>query len=168
MDGQEFRNLARHMEWADAKTWQSVRDLPAAQSDERLRYLLHHIHIVQEVYLQAWRGDPFAVTQLEEYPDLLALDAWARPYYPRLADFAATVDESAFATPVDFPWAEMIKEQFGGVAPATLAESAWQVFSHTSYHRGQVAARVREIGGVPPTVDFLVWVWSGRPAPEWN
>lgn len=167
MNKSEFADLVRHMEWADAHTWRSVRDFPAAQTDDRLRYLLHHMHIVQEVYLQAWRGDPFTVTELGSYPDLGAIETWARPYYPQLSTFAATADESRFEKPVEFPWAEMIKQQFGAIAPATLAESAWQVFSHTTYHRGQVAVRVREIGGEPPLVDFLVWVWQGKPLAEW-
>ena len=167
MNKVDFIGLARHMEWADAHTWRSVRELPAAQTDERLRYLLHHMHIVQEVYLQAWRGDPFRVTELTSYPDIAAIETWARPYYPQLSEFAAAVDESRFGQPVDFPWAEMIKQQFGAIHPATLAESAWQVFSHTTYHRGQVAVRLREIGGEPPLVDFLVWVWQGKPSAEW-
>jgi len=34
-------------------------------------------------------------------------------------------------------------------------------------HRGQVAARLREIGGEPPLVDFIAWVRLGRPEPVW-
>ena len=75
--------------------------------------------------------------------------------------------DAGFQQPVEFLWADTIKQRFGAVTPATLAESAWQVFSHTTYHRGQAATRVREIGGEPPTVDFLVWVWQGKPAPSW-
>lgn len=168
MTKREFGDLMAHMEWADAHTWRSIYLLPGAQSDARLRYLLHHMHIVQEVYLQAWRGDPFIVTELTAYPDLSALLEWWTPYYPMARSFAESVDENNLETPVDFPWTNLIKEQFGTVLPATLAESAWQVFSHTTYHRGQVATRVREIGGVPPTVDYLVWVWQGRPAADWN
>jgi len=41
------------------------------------------------------------------------------------------------------------------------------VASHSTYHRGQIATRIREIGGEPPLVDFLYWVWSGKPAPQW-
>src|SRR5690349_6583292 len=104
MNRAEFQALVRHMQWADAHTWKSVRDLPAAQSDERLRYLLHHMHLVQVVYLQAWRGDAFALTDLSAYPDLASLEAWARPYYPTLAEYARAVEESTFDRPVDFPW----------------------------------------------------------------
>ena len=42
-----------------------------------------------------------------------------------------------------------------------------QVFSYTTYHRGQVATRERELGGEPPLVDFSDWVWAGKPVPEW-
>jgi uncharacterized damage-inducible protein DinB len=168
MNTREFRDLLAHMEWADAHTWRSVQEVPAARTDERLRYLLHHLHIVQVVYLQTWRGDPFVVSELASYPDVSSLLEWALPYYPAARAFAAAVDESLFDAPVEFPWARMIEEQFGTVHAATFAESAWQVFSHTTYHRGQIATRVREIGGEPPTVDYLVWVWRGRPAADWT
>jgi uncharacterized damage-inducible protein DinB len=167
MDRREFQDLLTHMEWADALTWKATRDLPAALTDERLKYLLHHMHLVQVVYLQAWRGDPFQMTELSAYADVAAVEAWTKPYYRRVVEFAQTIDQSRFAEPVDFPWSSMIAERYGTIVPATLAESAWQVFSHTTYHRGQVATRIRELGGEPPLVDFLVWVWSGRPAPDW-
>ena len=48
----------------------------------------------------------------------------------------------------------------------TLAETALQVAMHSTYHRGQVNARLRQIGGEPPLVDFIAWIWFGRPAPE--
>lgn len=166
MNRHQFSNYLRQMEWADALTWRAARELP--QADERLRYLFHHIHVVQHVYLQAWRGDPFAPTELSSYADLASIETWARAFHSRAREFSATVDESRFDQPVEFPWSAMIAEQFGAdVTPATFAESAFQVFTHTIYHRGQIALRVRELGGVPPTVDYLVLVWSGKPAAEW-
>jgi uncharacterized damage-inducible protein DinB len=61
----------------------------------------------------------------------------------------------------------MIVEKFGKALPATLGESVFQVITHTAYHRGQISTRIREIGGEPPLIDFLYWVWAGRPAPGW-
>ena len=156
------------MEWADAHTWRAARAVPAANADHRLRYLFHHVHLVQSVYLQAWRGDPFVVTELSAYPDLDAIAAWAHPYYPAASAFAAGVDEARLASTQQYPWAELIEKQFGVVRSTTMSESAWQVFAHSTYHRGQIATRIREIGGEPPTVDFLAWVWGGRPGPQWS
>jgi uncharacterized damage-inducible protein DinB len=167
MDRKELRDLLTHMEWADGQTWRVVRTLPAAQSDERLKWLLHHSHLVQSIYLQAWRGDPFQLTELKAYSDLAAIESWARLFYPNASAFAETMDESRFSEPVDFPWSAMIVEKFGKALPATLSESVWQVLSHSTYHRGQIATRIRELGGEPPLVDFLYWVWAGKPAPEW-
>ena len=168
MDGREFRDLVTHMEWADARAWAAVRTVPVAQTDDRLRWLFHHSQLVQSIYLQAWRGDPFTLTELGAYPDLAAIETWARPYYPAIRAFAERVDASRLAEPVDFPWEEMIVAEFGRMLPVTLSESASQVFMHTAYHRGQIATRIREIGGEPPHSDYLYWVWAGRPAPDWQ
>ena len=167
MDGREFRDLLTHMEWADAQTWRAVRDLAPAQTDERLKWLLHHLHLVQSIYIQAWRGDPFELTELKAYPDLTAIEAWARTAYPRAAAYATAVDDSRFAQTLTVPWSQMIIEKFGKELAVTLGESAWQVFLHTSYHRGQISTRIRELGGEPPLIDYLYWVWAGRPATEW-
>jgi len=168
MNKDEFRDYVTHLEWSDALTWRSVRDLRPAQTDERLRYLLYHMHIVQLVYLQVWRGDPVHATELALYPDLPSLREWSRPYYAIVREFGESVDDSRFDRPIEFPWAEEIKKRFGSVATATLGDSAWQVFSHTIYHRAQVATRVRDIGGEPPLTDFIAWVWQGKPHADWD
>jgi uncharacterized damage-inducible protein DinB len=163
MDRREFRELVTHMEWADTQTWRALGSTPAAASDDRLRWLCHHSHLVRLIYLQAWRGDPFQLTDLAAYSDLKSIEEWSRPYYAVVTAFAETVDESSFAEPVHFPWSEMIVEKFGKLLPATLSESVFQVFTHTAYHRGQIATRIRELGGEPPAVDFIYWVWAGKP-----
>jgi hypothetical protein len=28
----------------------------------------------------------------------------------------------------------------------------------------QVNTRIRELGGTPPLVDFIAWIWAGKPA----
>jgi uncharacterized damage-inducible protein DinB len=168
MNRQELSDLVEHMTWADALTWRSIDRVPGVRTDARLMYLMHHIHTVHWVYLQAWRNDPFVVTELKSYENLDAIRSWGEPFYALAKAFAGTMDDALLARPLDFPWSKMIAERYGTVRPATLSESAWQVASHTTYHRGQVATRVRELGGEPPLVDFLVWVWSGKPAAEWT
>jgi uncharacterized damage-inducible protein DinB len=67
------------------------------------------------------------------------------------------------------PWAVHFEERSKQPAAVhTLGESVLQVVLHTQHHRGQVAARLREAGGEPPTVDFIVWLWEGRLAASWT
>lgn len=166
MQAGEFRSLLRHMEWADALVWAAVSKLEATK-DPRLLERLHHIHTVQWVYLQVWQREPFRVSALAAFPDLASLSAWARPYYPQLRSFAEALDTEALSRKVEFPWAAEVRERFGSASPATLGESILQVVQHSTYHRGQIATRVRELGGEPPTSDFIVWIWTNRPDPPW-
>jgi uncharacterized damage-inducible protein DinB len=168
MHEDELRSLLRHMEWADALTWGAVSKVEPAGKDPRLRERLHHIHTVQWVYLQVWEGEPFVVRELESFPDVPAVAAWARPYYPRLRSFAERLRGEDLSRPVEFPWAAEVAKRYGSAGPATLAESVLQVVLHSTYHRGQIATRVRELGGEPPTSDFIAWVWMNRPDPAWE
>jgi len=43
----------------------------------------------------------------------------------------------------------------------------YQVIIHSTHHRGQVNSRIRELKGEPPLVDFIVWIWLGKPAAAW-
>jgi uncharacterized damage-inducible protein DinB len=144
-----------------------VLSLTGAQRDGRLLERLHHLHTVQWVYLQVWCGQPLRVPELASLQDLAAVEAWARPYYPELHAFARDLESAQLARVVEFPWASEVAKRFGSAAPATLGESILQVALHSTYHRGQVATRVREVGGTPPLTDFIAWVWKGRPDPEW-
>lgn len=162
-----YLDLLAHMEWADALIWTSVLGSDAARDDADIRTRMHHFHVTQWAYLQAWRGEPLNVPDLSTFESLRAVAAWGRRYHLELPAYTAHVPDAALHEPFDFPWTAEIEKHFGTVRPVTLAESMLQIVLHTTHHRGQVALRLRERGVVPPTVDYLVWVWMGRPAPSW-
>jgi uncharacterized damage-inducible protein DinB len=43
-----------------------------------------------------------------------------------------------------------------------------QAAMHSHYHRGQNATRLRDLGGVPPGTDFIVWLRDGKPSAKWS
>ena len=53
-------------------------------------------------------------------------------------------------------------------ARLTVAQALTQAAMHSHYHRGQNATRLRELGGVPPTTDFIVWIHKGKPEAKWE
>jgi uncharacterized damage-inducible protein DinB len=92
-----------------------------------------------------------------------------QPYYAEAHQFLESVDAATMATGVTMPWVESYQAQLGRTfLTPTLAETMFQVTSHSTYHRGQVNARLREVGGEPPLVDYIAWIWFGRPEPAWS
>jgi uncharacterized damage-inducible protein DinB len=160
--------LVQHMEWADAQVWNAVLAHPEARADAEMRERLHHTHGVQLAYLQIWCGESPDLPDLADFRDLDAVYEWAHEYYGRATEFLSTLDAESLQRHVEFPWAQKFVEQRGSAQPATLGETVVQVTAHTTYHRGQINKRLRELGREPPLTDFVVWIWSGRPAPKWR
>jgi uncharacterized damage-inducible protein DinB len=172
MDTSSFavlRQLIRHMEWADAEVWRAVQAHEPAGRDSRLRELLTHLHVVQRLFLVVWQKQPFDPSKgRPEFATAADLRAWARTYYPEANDFLDALDRQVLTEGVSMPWIESFESQLGRTfSTPTLGETMFQVTSHSTYHRGQVNARLREIGGEPPLVDYIAWIWFGRPEPDW-
>jgi len=162
-----LRDLFRHMEWADALVWKTVRGAPQATGDSGVRQRLHHIHLVQRAFLLIWRGQPMEFKSTESFT-LDELAKWGHDYHREVAGFLGTLGSRPLESPVHLPWASHIVERFGTIpSDVSFAETLMQVTAHSAYHRGQVNARLRELGVEPPLTDFIGWVWFGKPAPEW-
>jgi uncharacterized damage-inducible protein DinB len=158
---QTLLDLFRHMEWADALVWRA-----ATADDPKIRQWLTHIHNVQRGFLSMWKGVPPDFRQAASFTDLAAIREWGREYYAHdLPPFLESLDDDALQRPVSLPWAEEIIGK--PPEPVTLEQTMMQVSQHSTYHRGQVNARLRELGVEPPLVDLIAWYWHGRPAAEW-
>jgi uncharacterized damage-inducible protein DinB len=157
------------MEWADAEVWRAVLAHEAAGQDKRLRDLLMHLHLVQRFFLIVWQKQPLDPSHGEPvFATAAEMRAWAQTYYADANRFLDTLDERALTSEVVMPWVKSFEARLGRTfSRTTLGETIFQVTSHSTYHRGQVNARLREIGGQPPLVDYIAWVWFGRPEPHW-
>jgi uncharacterized damage-inducible protein DinB len=157
------------MEWADAKVWAAVPEgIPA---DKRLTELLLHIHTVQQAFLAVWsKNDVRAVFRNpEEFATLATLCTWARPYYAQAQAHIAGLSDGDLSARLEMPWAAQLAQSLGRPpGPTTVAETCFQVYSHSTYHRGQVNTRLRELGAEPPLVDYIAWLWFDRPAADWH
>ena len=161
--------MLRHMEWADARVWAAVPE--TSPPDLRLAQLLAHIHVVQRAFFMVWTdGDvTTAFRSPADFPALAQLRDWARVYYAPAQSFVQAQSDGQLDAVVAMPWASQVQERLGSPpGPTTLGETCMQVVSHSTYHRGQVNVRLRELGAEPPLVDYIAWLWFGRPAAEWD
>jgi uncharacterized damage-inducible protein DinB len=162
-----LRELFGHMEWADALVWNAIFSAPASTEDSAIRHRLHHLHLVQRAFLLIWRGQPMDFNFTESLaPDQLA--KWGREYHREVAPFLASLAPISLDIEVLLPWASQVTATpNSSLHNPSLGETLIQVTAHSTYHRGQVNARLREVGVEPPLTDFIAWVWYGKPAAAW-
>jgi uncharacterized damage-inducible protein DinB len=171
-----FKNQYLHMEWADALVWKNALSSQSSSNDEKIHTGLLHLHMTQQAFLAAWQGKYADITQQEimewvkQWSQLRgdALWAWGKTYHKEVQQYLSKVAASSLMEPTTLPWMDMVSAQLGQtlVVP-TLAETLIQVPMHSMHHRGQINARLRELGNEPPLVDFIAWIWLGKPVAEW-
>lgn len=175
MELSSARDACAHMEWADSTVWNAVLEKPPLAEDQYLKGTLLHLHLVQRTFLWMWieaAGGPVETSELRPDldPDPMSageLRDWARSYYPLLKKWLSEA-EGCLDAVVGFPYSAAIEERLGRPpAPVSVGEALYQVVAHTMHHRGQVIRRIRELGGEPPLIDYVAWIWMGRPEPTW-
>lgn len=110
MTRDELVQLFTHMEWADSLIWNSVGSTEAAQRDRAVMERLHHVHVVQRIYLQMWLGEPSRGRELSTFADLAEVQRWARDYYRDLWEFVGRLNIDTMTRAVEFPWADQLVE----------------------------------------------------------
>jgi uncharacterized damage-inducible protein DinB len=158
--------LFRHAAWADARVGRAVL---TGEHDDPTYRLLFHLHQVQHAFLSIWRGAEKAwFEEFSAHPDLPAVVKWGREYHETVPSYLASVREADLNEVREVTWKRWVVKTIGHEpAPSTLAETMMQVSQHSTYHRGQVNLRLRERGIDPPLTDFIAWIWTGKPDPDW-
>ena len=160
-------DLLRHMEWADASIWRAVLSSRVATEDATLHDRLYHVHVTQHAFLQLWRGVTGEIPPANTL-DTLSLALWARGFHLEARPDKLVLDGSALVRPVPDSLLTKAEERLGiGATVPTICDTVLQVVMHSTYHRGQINTRLRELGCDPPLTEYFVWVWRGRPAADW-
>ncbi|HEX5439210.1 MAG TPA: DinB family protein [Gemmatimonadaceae bacterium] len=156
-------DLIRHRAWADAEHARAVSAHAPAVCDPVIRDRLHHMLTVQRVFLCAVGGVPsFEVPPLDPPPTMDAVVRAARMSLDDEREYVATL------TPGQLDEQVVIPHFQNPPLSVTRSEALTQSALHSQHHRAQNATRLRELGGVPPTTDLILWYWLGRPAPRWE
>ncbi len=157
-----LRDMYYHQEWADAEHWRAFEAHPPALKDTALFQRLHHIHMVEHVFLSVLQGLPFNLTKPEDFAAAASLKNYAREYHRNIISFFDSFDDTRLSETVSLPWFK------NPPAVITVEQALTHAAMHSHYHRGQNATRLRELGGVPPLTDLVAWYWKGRPEPDWS
>jgi len=161
-------DLVNHMEWADARVWETALAHEAARVDPALRDNVLHLHTVQRAFLSAWSSQPFTLPETFDDTTLAGECDSVRAYYEPARAFVSGLDAQRLETPWGPPWTKWFEQVLGRPpAPTTLGETILQVCMHSAHHRAQANARLRAVGAEPQVIDYIAWLWLGRPVPAW-
>jgi uncharacterized damage-inducible protein DinB len=156
-----LRDLLAHSEWANAVFFSAWAKSPARDHDE-LRTRVAHIVGVQQGFLSLLCGEQSGVPPAEPPPTFADLKARAESSHSDLRDFVATLDSESLSRMVHVPWFP------DPTFLITVAEALVQVAMHTQHHRGQCLTRLKDFGGEPKNVDWIIWLWKQKPQARWN
>ena len=146
-----FRRLLEHDGWANAATLVSLRE---SSAPDRARRLMAHLVATERLWLARLRQEP---SSLPVWP-ALDLEECAGELTDLQGEWARYLDE---VTDDELEDGVAYRNTKGEFWTSTAHDILAHVVLHASYHRGQIAAAVREAGGTPAYTDFIHAVRSG-------
>jgi uncharacterized damage-inducible protein DinB len=156
-----LRDLMAHAEWANAVFFHAWGKSPAREHEE-MRRRVGHVIGVQHGFLSILRGENPGGPPDGPPPSFDDLKVWAQRNHADLRSFAGGLDEASLARSVRIVWFP------DPPCVVTVAEALVQVAMHTQHHRGQLMTRLKDFGGEPKNVDWIIWLWKGKPPGRWS
>jgi uncharacterized damage-inducible protein DinB len=156
-----LRDLLAHAEWANAVFFDAWGRSPAREHEE-IRRRVGHIIGVQQGFLavlhgQTPSGPPGGLPQSFD-----ELKARAHKSHDGLCEFGTSLDSGILTNTVVIPWFP------DPPCEVTIAEAIVQVAMHSQHHRGQCMTRLKDFGGEPKNVDWIIWLWKQKPPAIWE
>ena len=160
MKTDEARLLIEYNRWANQRVCRSTTELTP---DEFVRHLgssygsvratLVHILWAEWLWLQRWQGLPAtAMFDPEVFGSQQQIDDRWEPIYEGQRTLLDGVSEQWLLQRVAY-------QNFKGETwEYTRGDMLRHVVNHSTYHRGQVVSHLRQLGRLPPTTDFLVYL----------
>lgn len=171
----DIRTLYEYLFWAHERMMSSVSQLPPEEltrdmksGHRSVRDTLVHMMSSEWIWLSRWHGiSPTAMLDPKAFPTLEALDErWGRIRVD-LQRFLGQIRDQDLLNPLVY------RNIRGEDVTLPLLCSLQHLVNHNSYHRGQVATLLRQMGRDPMSTDlFLFYVeeeaMAESPRPRWQ
>ena len=168
---EHLRDLLNHMAWADGVFFHAWSKGP--REDGELRERWSHVVGTATLFTGILRGEndlpwdkilagevraPWLDQPLKSFDDLKAM---TQANHVKLAATLASWDDASLERQVRIPWFPE--------PPCVIsaAEALLQAVLHTQHHRGQCMTRLKDKNGKNSNVDYIIWLWKGRPEARW-
>ena len=160
----DFASLFAFNQWANAKMLDACRKLSPEQYAAEpvpgwssVRSTVHHIAIVTEIWLRGLAADPDdSIPTEDDLPTVDDAERLLQRAYQRFDELLPTLTPERLATPITY-------RRRGRTATLPPWAILRHVVNHTTYHRGQVASKLKRFGVQQPESDFVYWAFEQIP-----
>ncbi len=165
MNLKSIQALYEYDRWANARVFDAASKLSVEQfrkdlgsSYPSIRDTLTHVLSAEWLYLQRWKGtSPKSMWSAEDFASVGALKARWAVVEQEQRDFVQTLTEERLGTVIHY--LNLKGESFG----YPLWVQMLHLVNHSTYHRGQIATLLRQLGAKPLTTDLLVFYDEAGP-----
>jgi uncharacterized damage-inducible protein DinB len=160
---QEISKLFAYNRWANARTLEPVSKLTSEEYGRTLGgsfpsvgETLAHIYAAEWIWLERWQGrSPRGLPPAQDVPTLEELREKWRAVEDGQRAFVDAVTEARMTEVVTYVNVK------GETWSYPLGEMFVHLVNHSTYHRGQVATMLRQLGKAPHSTDYLVFLDEG-------
>ena len=157
---EHYRESYEHEKDSDQKMLAMIESVPeAGRGDARFQQAVSiagHLAACRENWLGYMAGEGAGqAAWYDEECDLTALGPRFAALQARWTDYLARLDEDGLAREFEF-------SENGERFRVPTEVQTIQLFGHASYHRGQVALLVGQLGGETVDTDYIDWWWANR------
>lgn len=166
MDPKSIEALYEYNRWANSRVLDAVSKLSTDEFTKDLgsghasaRDTLTHLLFAEWLYLRRWKGNsPKSAWSSQDFPTVGALkERWVEVEREQ-RDFLRALTDERLATLVRY-----INLQ-GEPFEYPLGVQMQHLVNHSTYHRGQIATLLRQLGAKPIATDLLVFYDEGGPS----
>jgi len=156
----DIEKLFAYGRWATAKTLESAAALDAEEfarpiggSFGSVQGTLAHLYGADWVWLERFHGrSPSSLPGAETLTSLATIRERWEPVEQGLQRFVESLPPTRMAEPLTYV-------NFAGqTCTYPLGEALVHLANHGTYHRGQVATLLRQLGKKPASTDYLRWI----------
>jgi len=159
----DIATLFAYTRWASGETLESVAGLTAEEltrgiggSFGSVQGTLTHLCGADWVWLERWHGrSPRSLPEAEETSTLEALRVKWEDVLEKQRAFVEQLTPQRLAEPLTYVSFK------GDTFTYPLVEALIHLTNHGTYHRGQVATLLRQLGKQPKSTDYLVYLRAG-------
>jgi uncharacterized damage-inducible protein DinB len=158
---EHLRNLIRYEEWADAhflRAWEQTSD---AANDKEMLQRWEHVTAVQNAFCNTLKGSEVTFSRHDEFPPILELKRRSQSIHDQLKKLLQEYTSEDLDQRVAIPWFP------DPSITLTRMEAITQIVMHTQHHRAQNMTKLQTYGGKPGIVDWILWVFKGKPEAKW-